>query len=277
MKERSYKIAVGGLSLSVTCFFDELGEGRRQPLSEIFDNLSNMHSHAENEIFFIWDGAMELVTESENLRFSDSAVILPPNFGHYTVIDAERVFVIYATVERAEGEVAEALQQKLSLSVLNLEIGFDEKFYLEKLAKTKNSSIRAHLLSLLFSDILSKLEPAIFDDDGGDERVGKYAFAIESYLDAHYFENVRLSDFAEHLHLCEKQVLRVLKKEYGCSFSEYVCKKRMTVAAMMLKHTDLSVREIARSVGFEADNYFYRVFKKRYGMTPTEYREKNRF
>ena len=43
---------------------------------------------------------------------------------------------------------------------------------------------------------------------------------------------------------------------------------------MMLKHTSLTVNEIARRVGFENDNYFYRVFKKKYGETPTEYRNK---
>ena len=276
MKERSYKIAVGGLSLSVTCFSDALGEVRREPLSEIFDNLSNIHSHAEFETFFIWDGAMELVTESENLRFTDSAVILPPSLGHYTVIDAERVFVIYVTIDRADGAAADTLMRKLSERVWSLDIGFDEKFYLEKLASVKNSSDQMHLLALLFSNVFSRLEPRILGDSGEDIRAGKYAFAIESYLSDHYFENVRLSDLAAHLHLCEKQVLRVLKKEYGCTFSEYVHQKRLFVAIMMLKHTSLTVNEIARRVGFENDNYFYRVFKKKYGETPTEYRNKHK-
>ena len=274
MKERSYKIAVGGLSLSVTYLSDGLGEGRREPLSEIFDNLSNMHSHAEYEIFFVWDGAMELVTESENLRFFDSAIILPPNFGHYTVIDAERVFVIYMTVDRADGEVADTLIRKMNECVWSLDIGFDEKFYLEKLESVKNTSDQMHLLSLLFSNIFSRLEPSLSGKVIEDVRVGKYAFAIESYLNDHYFENIRLTDLANHLHLCEKQVLRVLKKEYGCSFSEYVSKKRMAVATMMLKHTDMPVCEIASAVGFESDNYFFRVFKKKYGVTPIEYRTK---
>jgi two-component system response regulator YesN len=276
MKERSYKISVGSVALTATYFSNELGDGRREPLGEIFDNLSNVHRHAEHEIFFLWDGEMELVTENGNLHFSDSAVIVPPDVGHYTVIDAEKLFVIYLRIDRAEGEAERSLAKRLSEGVLSLGINSDEKFYIEKIFGAKNSADISHLLSLLFSDVFLRLEPGIFAAENDVSSTGKYAFALENYVGEHYNGVMRLSDVAEHLHLCEKQVLRVIKKEYGCSFSDYVNQKSMSVAIMMLKHTSLTVNEIARRVGFENDNYFYRVFKKKYGETPTEYRNKHK-
>ena len=68
----------------------------------------------------------------------------------------------------------------------------------------------------------------------------------------------------------------MIKREYGCSFTEYVNRKRMSVAMMMLKHTEMTVSEIARAVGFESDNYFYKVFKERQGLTPNEYRNEQK-
>lgn len=278
MKERSYKISVGGVTLTATYFSNELIGGRREPLGEIFDNLSRIHRHAEHEMFFLGDGEMELVTESGNLHFADSAVIVPPDVGHYTVIDAEKLFVIYVNIDRIDGEAARNLEKRLSGGVSSLEMNPDEIFYLEKISGSNNPSDISHLLSLLFSDLFSRLEPNFFVAENDVVPAGKYAFALEEYVEAHYTESVRLSDVAAHLHLCEKQVLRVIKKEYGCSFSEYVHQKRLSVASMMLKHTDMNVSEIARRVGFENDNYFYRVFKKKYGETPSEYRNhyKNR-
>ena len=272
MKESLYKVNLGEVAITVTFFANELGAGRRDPLGEVFDNISNIHRHAEYETFFIWDGEMELVTERENMRFENSVVILPPDFGHYTGVDAERLFVIYMSIDRAEGDVGKRLADRLSSGVFCLDMSDDEKFYLERLEKCKISFDLPHLISLLFSELLSRIEPEICCGEKDGNEVGKYAFALEEYIEKHYSERIRLCDIATALHLCEKQVSRVIKKEYGCSFTEYVNRKRMAVAVMMLKHTDMTVGEIARTVGFDNDNYFYRVFKEKRGMTPTEYR-----
>jgi len=272
MKEQSYKLSIGGLSLTATCFLGELGDGRREPLGEIFDNLSNIHRHAEFEMFFIADGEMELVCENDNFHFSDSVVIMPPNMGHYTVIDAERVFVIYIDIEKAEGDAERELAKKLSSGVLSIDISYDERFYIEKLSLPRSLSDFPHLIYLLFSELFGRLVPTIANEKKGKEVSRKYAFALDEYIEHHYFEKICLSDLAASLHLCEKQISRVIKKEYGCSFTEYVNRKRISVAVMMLKHTEMTVSEIASAVGFENNNYFYRVFKQRYGMTPSEYR-----
>lgn len=274
MKESLYKINLGEIAITVTFFTNDLGVGRREPLGEVFDNISSIHRHAEYEVFFVCGGEMELVTETENLRFTDSAVILPPGMGHYTVVDSERLFVIYMSIDLAEGEHGKRLVDRLLSGAVSLEISDDEKFYLERLGKCRSSFDFYHLISLLFSELILRIEPDIRGEEKEDNRAEKYAFALEDYIERHYSEKVRLCDVARTLYLCEKQVSRVIKRKYGCSFTEYVNRKRISVAIMMLKHTEMTVNEIAHAAGFENDNYFYRVFKDRYGDTPTEYRNK---
>ena len=62
------------------------------------------------------------------------------------------------------------------------------------------------------------------------------------------------------------------KKECGETLTEYVNRKRMENAAYILAHTDKQVQTIAEECGILDVNYFIKMFKKHYGMTPTQYK-----
>ncbi len=272
MKKRSYKVTSSGVAATFTCF-DVRGVCRREPLGEIFDRINNIHRHVEHEVFYILDGEMELVFENDSLRLSDSIAIVPAEMGHYTLADSQKLFVLYISAENEEAEMLfrERLSHVFTDAVLE-----EERFYIDCISKAGGEEDRYHLLSLLFSTLLRRISPdEVQAEDGGVEG-GRYGFDIDEYIEMRYSESIQLADLATHLHLCEKQVSRVIKKEYHCSFPELVNRKRLSVASMMLKYTDLTVSEIAKKVGFQNDNYFYRVFGERYGETPGAYRMKQR-
>ena len=272
MKKRSYKVSLNGIAATFTCF-DERGVCRREPLGEIFDRINNIHRHIEHEVFYILDGGMDLIFEEDSLRLSDSVVIVPAETWHYTVADSQNLFVLYIS---AENEEAEALFRERLSHVFKDAVLAEERFYIDCISKAGREEDRYHLLSLLFSTLLRRISPdEVQAEDGGVEG-GRYGFDIDEYIEMRYSESIKLADLATHLHLCEKQVSRVIKKEYHCSFPELVNRKRLSVASMMLKYTDLAVSEIAKKVGFENNNYFYRVFGERYGETPSAYRTKQR-
>ena len=104
----------------------------------------------------------------------------------------------------------------------------------------------------------------------------RYTNRIDLFIAEHYREKIRLSDLAETLYLCPKQVTRIIRKNYGCSFSDLVRDHRLRLARAMLESTEESISSIARAVGFEYENYFYTLFRKAYTITPAEYREKHR-
>lgn len=64
----------------------------------------------------------------------------------------------------------------------------------------------------------------------------------------------------------------IFKKNVGVSFNEYVSMIRLKYACNLLKNTDLTVKEIAFSAGFNSVEYFMYVFKKKLFMTPNMYR-----
>lgn len=96
---------------------------------------------------------------------------------------------------------------------------------------------------------------------------------IISYINNNY-QYASLEDLSRQLLKPAATLSRHIKKTTGCNFCELVKRKRFHKAASLLAKTDMSVNEIMHSVGYENSSYFYNEFKKRYTLSPTEYRRK---
>ncbi|MBP3742789.1 MAG: helix-turn-helix transcriptional regulator, partial [Treponema sp.] len=59
------------------------------------------------------------------------------------------------------------------------------------------------------------------------------------------------------------------------TFINFVSDKRLEKARQLLESTDLSIKEITAEVGYNDQNYFSRIFKNKYGLSPKEYRKVN--
>lgn len=88
--------------------------------------------------------------------------------------------------------------------------------------------------------------------------------------------NLCLQFLADEVRLSASYVSKLFKECEGVSVSDYVQERRMREVVRQLAETEIPVKEIASSVGFTNENYFYTVFKKVHGMTPNEYRKRSR-
>lgn len=272
MTEKSYKISLHDILLNVTCFADGSSLGMHEPPSEIFNKIKNVHRHSEHEVFFVPGGEIKIAFEDSSMSFSNSAVIVPAGVGHYTILNSDDCFVAYLRIDRDEsGEFSGQISDK----PVSYELDDGDCFYLSRLAQAERAYPEdcQHLISLLFSRLIREIVPSDFSQKCDETPSNKYAFMLDRFIDEHYCERITLADLASELYLCERQVSRIIKREYNCSFSDFVNIKRLSVAAMLLKHTKMNISDIARSVGYENYNYFYRVFKKKYCVTPAIYRE----
>lgn len=96
---------------------------------------------------------------------------------------------------------------------------------------------------------------------------------MDDYLMNHLDEEFNRNKVASEMYLNPDYMARLLKKETGLSFSEYVGKKRMIIARLLLQTTEMPVTDISQRVGIQEISYFFRLFKKETGMTPKTYRE----
>ena len=91
-------------------------------------------------------------------------------------------------------------------------------------------------------------------------------------IDEHCTEEISRRDVATALHVSESHLARVLSKRLGQTFPEIITQRRVARAAEWLARTDRPIKLIALQAGFKDQSYFTKVFKKRTGQTPAEYR-----
>lgn len=99
---------------------------------------------------------------------------------------------------------------------------------------------------------------------------------IQAYIQEHIEEDISLSAIASRFYLSESHLSRMFKETLQVNFSDYVIEKRLDRAARLLVTCkDLSVSDIMSRLGYTTQSYFSRIFKARFGVTPTQYRRQS--
>lgn len=80
-----------------------------------------------------------------------------------------------------------------------------------------------------------------------------------------------LQYIAEKMNVSAKQVSKIFNGQYGRSVSDYINDIRLEKAAEWFENSNRSIKEVLQKIGMENESYFYRLFKKKYGVTPKEY------
>lgn len=105
----------------------------------------------------------------------------------------------------------------------------------------------------------------------------KIVQATKEYLEAHYTEEISLEDVAEYVNISPQYFSKLIKKHTGFNFIDWLSMLRVNKAKELLTNSNLTVKEVCYMVGYKDPNYFSRIFKKKIGLTPSEYIKKNTF
>ena len=96
---------------------------------------------------------------------------------------------------------------------------------------------------------------------------------VKEFIDKNYRDEIRLQELADLASMTPTAFSRFFKLRTGKSISEYIIDVRLGHAARMLADSTMAVVEICYRCGFNNISNFNRIFKKRRGCTPTEFRE----
>ena len=94
-----------------------------------------------------------------------------------------------------------------------------------------------------------------------------------AYIHMHYTEDITRDEVARCVYLAPAYFAKQFKREKGITIKDYINYCRITAAREQLKHTDLSITDVAAQVGFTDSSYFAVVFKKIVGMSPSDFRQ----
>ncbi|CAG4898795.1 helix-turn-helix domain-containing protein [Paraburkholderia saeva] len=92
------------------------------------------------------------------------------------------------------------------------------------------------------------------------------------WITENYAEPISVTDAARVAAMSERNYLRRFRCELGVTPSEYLLRARLDMICRLLKETDLPVDKIARRCGMGNGDRLARIFRKRFALSPTEYR-----
>lgn len=109
-------------------------------------------------------------------------------------------------------------------------------------------------------------------DRNRTNRVGNVIGRCIAELHENYQLDYTLSELAEKYFFNPSYFSTLFKKHTGMHFTEYIMDLRMNHAAQLLLESNDKIYQIAKKVGYQDVKYFTRIFKKKFGYTPEEYR-----
>ena len=95
---------------------------------------------------------------------------------------------------------------------------------------------------------------------------------IAAYIDEHLSERIFFIDIMNRFHLSKSALYDLFRRNFNTTVHSYIQSKRLEHAAAALTESDEPVADIAARFGIADQNYFSRIFKQTYGMSPLAYR-----
>jgi len=136
-------------------------------------------------------------------------------------------------------------------------------------AYARGDELRDRELSALLDRLLITVSRAI---NTGGAAASALSKSIK-YLSEHYDDgSLKIPELAKMEHLSVSRYNYLFKRQMGVSPKAYILKLRMSGAADLLLSTDLAVKQISDMCGYGDAQFFAKVFKSHFGVTPTEYR-----
>ena len=157
------------------------------------------------------------------------------------------------------------------------------------LAKEKNHAFSSHTFDNAFSTLSSENDTTLIKQfaqkflmectaavtsikKSEDNPIIKKVCA---YIDDNLDRDISLESAADFAQVSSFYLSKLFKEEKGETFINFVSDKRLEKSRQLLETTALSIKEITARVGYNDQNYYSRIFKSKYGISPKEYRKAN--
>lgn len=157
------------------------------------------------------------------------------------------------------------LARKYNIELINVEVeGFTLTTCLHQFNHYNDCK---KILFELLDVYRQKIEDALADNVREEVR------EVQKYIMEHFDEQINLSDVSKLVHMSESRLSHVFKNETGVTFIEYLSNLRMNAAEKMLRSKPMTISDIALKTGFGTQSYFSSQFRKKYGISPLQYRK----
>ena len=143
----------------------------------------------------------------------------------------------------------------------------------QKYTQLSSATNNADLQTRYQIDMIVELTKAVHNHKLSLDKYSPSIQKVLEYINLHLGDHISNEELSANANMSISHLAKVFKKETGVTMTEYIALLRCKKAANLLKKTNLPIQEISSYVGYSDNNYFVKVFKKNYDMTPTEFRK----
>lgn len=185
---------------------------------------------------------------------------------------------VFRRIQEAERNTV--LVKFACLKLINIAYEYFERLGFKRIKSQKNNASKKILALKNISEIIeyTKLQYMNIMQFEGKKSAGLYASVterIKEYIEENYRSSeLCLSKIAALFHFSPNYINDIFKTNSGISIPKYILEVRMNQARELLTTTQMSVKDVALSVGYDKTNYFPRIFKNKFSYSPMEYRSK---
>lgn len=254
-------------------------EGGAQFESRLVDMTA--HTYAYHELFACTAGEVVISTEKGEIRLrAGDLAVIPANVRHVSrVADAGGAYraVGVRFIRRPCRDARDLFGRLNALCGVKARGLPSLCASVSELAEYAGADdcLPALKLTLLLCELADKTGGACAETAQAlSDRDLKRASRLDYFINTCFMNPLTAEFVASQLFVSPRQLSRLVKKRYGVSLRQAVTKKRVSVAAEMLREDGQSIAEVALSVGFGSVHSLYRAFSEEYGLSPQEYRRR---
>lgn len=250
-------------------------------------SLRGRHFHKEFEIFRIDEGVLLFCTDDAKLKATAGEFVFINSFHIHEVkflsekcratyfqvdlqpyinslFDAEDNF-LYHFVQIQESEKIKIFSSDKICDIINMieyELAHKQDYF--------DIQVKAYIYQLIVYLFRNNL---ILDQTKFNNKSIQKIIPVIDYINENLDKKIHLVDLCNLLHIDKYYFCKLFKQTMGSTLTEYVNFARLYKAKELLINSKMSMSEIALECGFASTQYFNKLFKKQYGLSPTHYKK----
>lgn len=230
------------------------------------------HRHREIELILMLEGSSTAIIDGVTHRIeAGNALIVFPNQLHKYVSDGPEDYILFLIPATIYNDFEESINGHKPVSPIIKEGAKNPSVLaLAKMCLESESRFAyqrdKHLTGAILSILLESLQ--VYPVEANDCALER----VLIYCEQHFLEELTLDILSRELFLGKYYISHLFSRQLGISFSNYINALRIEEAVKLLTTTDMPITDVCFASGFTCTRTFNRAFMGRIGVSPREYR-----
>lgn len=244
--------------------------------------FKNNHNHNGYELIFVLDGSISIVINNQKYDINKNTLLLiSPLQTHQITHVSEDYLRSYVIIN---SQLLDKILFPKLLTLLKSNFSYSKICILDEINQALFKSdfdtiyfehtLNGELSENYISNILTNMFIRLYRDYNDNKNFyNETATAIQTYIDKNYNTIKNINELCCIFNISAGHLSRLFKKNLGYTPIEYLINVRLYNSTLLLTKTKENIMAISNNIGYTDYNNFIRSFKKKYNLSPLEYRK----